>query len=160
MGGVSGYYDYNYAPLSPSRLNLGIVSVDANYHRGNWDARFEAAYMNQQAVAITGRDIQRAGMYFQLGYRPYDVSNCFVQRLEFVGRYSMERFTGIDATMLDFTTFSDPTFVPVDRNQYAFSINYWFYASGVIKFGYEINQELHGFKLNDNVFFSQLVLAF
>jgi hypothetical protein len=160
MGGISGQYDYNYAPMSPFRLNIGIVSVDANYHRGNWDARFEATYMNQQAAAITGQDIQRTGMYFQLGYRPYDVSNFFVQKLEFVGRYSMERFTGIDPTGLDFTTFSDPTFVPVDRNQYAFSINYWFYPRGVIKFGYEINQELHGINLNDNIFFSQLVLAF
>jgi hypothetical protein len=160
MGGVSGYYDYNYALGPPTILSLGIVSVDANFHRGNWDARFEAAYMDQQARPIIGKDIQRFGLYAQLGYRPYDVSNFFLQRCEFVARYSMERFVGIDPTQLDFTTFSDPTFVPVDRNQYAFSINYYFYASGIIKFGYEVNQELHGLNLKDNIFFSQLVLGF
>jgi hypothetical protein len=160
MGGVSGYYDYNYALGPPTILNLGIVSVDANFHRGNWDARFEAAYMDQQAHPIIGKDIQRYGLYAQLGYRPYDVSNFFLQKCEFVGRFSMERFVGIDPTQLVFSSFSDPTAVPVDRNQYAFSINYYFYAAGIIKFGYEINQELHGINLKDNTFFAQLVLAF
>jgi hypothetical protein len=158
-GGISGYYDYNYA-LGPPTLNLGIVSLDANLHRGNWDARFECAYMDQQAAAVIGHDIQRFGLYAQLSYRPYDVSNFFLQKCEFVARYSMERFTGIDPTQLDFTTFSDPTFVPVDRNQYAFSVNYWFYAAGVLKFGYEVNQEMHGINLKDNVFYTQLVLGF
>jgi hypothetical protein len=159
-GGVSGFFDYNYALGPPTVLSLGMVSLDASYHRGNWDARFEAAYMNQQASPIIGRDIERSGLYFQLAYRPYDVSNFFVQKLEFVARYGLERFAGIDPAKLDFTKFSDNTFVPVDRNQFAFSINYYFYPSGIIKFGYEINQELHGFNLDDNIFFSQLVWAF
>jgi hypothetical protein len=159
MGGVSGYYDYNYAQ-GPPTLNLGIVSLDANFHRGNWDARFECAYMKQQAAAVTGKDIQRFGLYAQLAYRPYDVSNFFLQRCEVAARYSIERFVGIDPTQLDFTTFSDPTFVPVDRNQYTFSLNYYFYASGIIKFGYQVNQELHGLNLKDNIFFAQLALGF
>jgi hypothetical protein len=158
-GGVSGYFDYNYA-LAPPTLNLGIVSVDASYHRGNWDARFEGAYMKQQAAAVIGRDIQRAGLYCQLAYRPYDISNRILQKFEFVGRFGLERFVGIDPTQLDFTTFSDPTFVPVDRNQYAFSLNYYFYPSAIVKFGYEINQEFHRVALDDNVFFSQVVWAF
>jgi hypothetical protein len=158
-GGVSGYFDYNYA-LSAPTLNLGIVSVDASYHRGNWDARFESAYMDQQAAAVIGQDIQRFGLYAQLAYRPYDISNFFLQKVEFVGRYSLERFVGINPTQLDFTKFADNTFAPVDRNQYAFSINYYFYPSGIVKFGYGINQELHGINLKDNEFFSQVVWAF
>lgn len=158
-GGVSAYYDHDYAQTAP-RLDLNIISVDANYHRGNWDARFEAAHMNQQAAAIIGRDIQRSGLYAQLGYRPYHVASYFLQRLEFVGRYGLERFVGIDPSALDFTTFSDLTFVPVDRNQYTCSLNYYFYPSLILKFAYEINQELHGINLHDNVFFSQMVWAF
>ncbi len=157
--GVSGYYDHNYSLSSPN-LNLGIVSVDASYHRGNLDARFEGAAMNQQAAAVIGNDIKRAGLYAQLAYRRYDLPNGFFQKLEFVARYSLERFQGIDPTQLDFTSFQNSTYVPVDRNQYAFSINYYFYPSGIVKFGYEINQELHGVNLNDNVFFSQVVWAF
>ncbi len=159
-GGVSGYFDYNYALGPPTVLSLAQVSVDASYHKGNWDARFEAAYMKQQATPIIGHDIQRSGLYFQLAYRPYNVSNFFLQKLEFAARYSLERFTGIDPAQLDFTTFADNVSVPVDRNQYAFSINYYFYAAGILKFGYEINQELHGINLDDNVFYSQLVLGF
>jgi hypothetical protein len=158
-GGVSGYYDHNYS-LSAPNLNIGIVSVDASYHRGNLDARFEGSAMNQQAAAVIGQDIKRAGLYAQLAYRRYDLPNGFFQKLEFVARYSLERFVGIDPTQLDFTTFQNSTYVPVDRNQYAFSVNYYFYPSGIIKFGYEINQELHGINLNDNVFFSQVVWAF
>jgi hypothetical protein len=158
-GGFSAYYDHDYAQTSP-RLDLNIISVDASYHRGNWDARFEAAHMNQQAAAVIGRDIRRSGMYAQLAYRPYHVANHFLQRLEFLGRYGLERFVGIDPSALDFTTFSDLTFVPVDRNQFAWSLNYYFYPSLILKFAYEINQELHGINLHDNVFFSQLVWAF
>ncbi len=158
-GGVSGYFDHNYAMSAPN-LNLGLLSVDASYHRGNWDARFEAAHMNQQAAAVTGRNIQRSGMYAQLAYRRYDLPNGFFQKLELVGRYSLERFQGIDPAQLDFSSFQNSTYVPVDRNQYAVSVNYYFYPSGIIKFGYEVNQELHGVNLHDNAFFSQTVLAF
>jgi hypothetical protein len=159
-GGVSGFFDYNYSIGPPNVLSLGMVSVDASYHRGNWDARFEAAYMNQQATPIIGRNIERSGLYCQLAYRPYDSSNRFVQRLEAVARYSLERFSAIDVTQLDFTKFSDLTFVPVDRNQYAFGLNYYVYPSLIFKFAYEINQELHGTNLDDNIFFAQVVWAF
>jgi hypothetical protein len=158
-GGVSGYYDYNYS-LSTPTLSLALIGADASYHMGNWDVRLEGAYMTQQAKPLIGRDIDRAGFYAQLAYRPYDVSNRFLQRLELVGRYSMERFGGIDPAQLDFTTFSDPTFVPVDRNQYTAGINYYVYPSLIFKFAYEINQELHGINLHDDVFFGQVVWAF
>ncbi|MHB1423706.1 MAG: hypothetical protein ACYC3I_11035 [Gemmataceae bacterium] len=158
-GGVSGYYDHDYS-LSAPNLNIGIVSVDASYHRGNLDARFEGSAMNQQAAAVIGQDIKRAGLYAQLAYRRYDLPNGFFQKLEFVARYSLERFQGIDPSQLDFTAFQNSTYVPVDRNQYAFSVNYYFYPSGIVKFGYEINQELHGINLNDNLFYSQVVWAF
>jgi hypothetical protein len=158
-GGISGYFDYNYAQASPT-VSLGLVSVDASYHQGNWDLRFEGAYLDQQTTPVIGRDIERAGLYAQIAYRPYDVSNHFLQRLELVGRYSMERFKGIDASMLDPTKFSDPTFFPVDRNQYTVGINYYVYPSLIFKFAYEINQELHGTNLDDNVFFAQVVWAF
>jgi hypothetical protein len=158
-GGISGYYDYNYAQASPT-VSLSVLSLDASYHQGDWDLRFEAACMNQQTSPIIGRDIERAGLYAQAAYRAYDSSNRFLQRLELVGRYSMERFKAIDASMLDFTTFSDPTFVPVDRNQYTLGINYYVYPSLIFKLAYEINQELHGINLNDNVFFGQVVWAF
>ncbi|HUY33532.1 MAG TPA: hypothetical protein VMV69_12350 [Pirellulales bacterium] len=158
-GGVSGYFDHNYA-LSAPNLNLGLVSLDASYHRGNWDARFEASHMVQQAAAVTGRNIQRTGLYTQLAYRRYDLPNGFLQKLELVGRYSLARFQGIDPAQLDFSSFQNSTYVPVDRNQYAVSLNYYFYPSGIVKFGYEVNQELHGINLHDNAFFSQAVLAF
>lgn len=158
-GGVSGYFDHNYS-LSAPNLNLGLVSADASYHRGNWDARFEAAHMYQQAAAVTGQNIQRSGLYTQLAYRRYDLPNGFFQKLEIVGRYSLARFQGIDPAQLDFSSFQNPTYVPVDRNQYAVSVNYYFYPSGIFKFGYEVNQELHGINLHDNAFFSQAVLAF
>lgn len=157
--GISGYYDHDYS-LSAPNLNIGIVSVDASYHRGNFDARFEGAAMNQQAAAVIGNDIKRAGLYAQLAYRRYDLPNGFLQKLEFVARYSLERFQGIDPSQLDFSSFQNSTYVPVDRNQYAFSVNYYFYPSGIVKFGYEINQELHGINLNDNEFFTQVVWAF
>jgi hypothetical protein len=157
--GVSGYYDHDYS-LSAPNLNIGIVSVDASYHRGNVDARFEGSAMNQQAAAVIGQNIKRAGLYAQLAYRRYDLPNGFFQKLEFVARYSLERFQGIDPSQLDFTSFQNSTYVPVDRNQYAFSVNYYFYPSGIVKFGYEINQELHGINLNDNEFFTQVVWAF
>jgi len=158
-GGISGYYDYNYAQATPT-VSLSALSVDASYHQGNWDLRFEGAYLNQQASPIIGRDIERAGFYAQVAYRPYDVSSRLLQRLELVGRYSMERFKGFDPAMLDLTTFSDPTTAPVDRNQYTFGINYYVYPSLIFKFAYEINQELHGRNLNDNMFHGQVVWAF
>jgi hypothetical protein len=62
--------------------------------------------------------------------------------------------------MLDPTAFADLVGVPVDRNQYTFGINYYFYPSMVLKFAYEINRELGGERLSDNVFLAQFAWAF
>ncbi len=42
----------------------------------------------------------------------------------------------------------------MDTNQYTLGINYWFYASNVVHFAYEINQEVNH-HLNDNIFMAQ-----
>jgi hypothetical protein len=48
---------------------------------------------------------------------------------------------------------------PVDGNQYTIGVNYYFYASTVLKFAYEINTNLH-VNLHDNVFMAQFATNF
>ena len=55
--------------------------------------------------------------------------------------------------------FGTPMDVPVDRNQYTMGINYYFYASTMLKFAYEINSEVHQ-SLHDNVFMMQFATNF
>ncbi len=119
--------------------------------------RFEYAQTFQQAADVIGNDIHRSGCYAQVAYRPYDAENRFLSKTEFVGRFSSARFGGIDPATVDAGALVD---APVDRNQYTLGVNYWIQHAMVWKFAYEINQELHGLDLHDNVLMSQFVWAF
>src|SRR5271157_4656252 len=73
--------------------------------------------------------------------------------LNFVFPTSFANSSGINFSKLDLTAFGAGA-APVDTNQYTFGINYWFYASNVVHFAYEINQEVNH-HLNDNIFMAQ-----
>lgn len=142
--------------------DMALWGLDAGYHLGNWDARFEFAstfQRNPVGLGFPASEIHRRGFYIQGAYRPYDASNRYLQNTEFVFRYSRARFNGIDPTTLDMTAFNSPLDAPVDRDQYTFGINYYFYASLILKFAYEINHE-RGINLKDNVFLTQLAWGF
>jgi hypothetical protein len=173
--GVSTFFNRPYGELSGPDINLW--DFDINFHRGNWDVRFEyadtfqrfplqppaAADQGDQAAEgpppPTNQHIRRRGFYAQVAYRPNDSSNFFLRNLEGVFRYSQARFHGIDPTTLDLTRFDSPVAAPVDRDQYTFGVNYYFYSSLVMKVAYEINHE-RGTDLKDNVLLVQLAWGF
>jgi hypothetical protein len=130
-----------------------------NYHRGNWDFRFEYGDMFERTKSFIGNNIGRRGFYTQVAYRNYQSIHKQLQRLEAVFRFSDARFSGIDQVHLDPTTFSPVMAAPVNRNQYAIGLNYYFYPSVILKTAYQINQEL-GKSLHDNVFMMQFVANF
>ena len=130
-----------------------------NYHRGNWDARFEYGQNYERTKPFIGADINRVGLYAQLAYRDYQSLHKHVQRLEYVFRYSETSFHGIDPKQLDVTTFSSAVAAPVNRNQYTLGLNYYVYASSILKFAYEINSEAHR-SLRDDVFMVQFATNF
>ena len=152
---------------------MTLWGIDAGYHKGNWDFRFEYANVLQKSPALEGEAppegeeaapaqplrIRRRGFYAQVAYRPYDAPSRILSNAEFVFRYSRARFGGFDQTSLDVSAFESPIDVPVDRNQYTFGINYYFAPSLVVKFAYEINQERE-INLRDNVFLTQLAWGF
>lgn len=130
-----------------------------NYHRGNWDFRFEYAQNYERTKPFIGTNINRNGFYTQLAYRNYESLHTHLQRLEYVFRYSETSFHGIDPRLLDLTAFSAPQNAPVNRNQYTIGLNYYFYASSILKFAYEINAETNK-SLRDNVFMMQFATNF
>ncbi len=130
-----------------------------NYHRGNWDFRFEYGNMYEQTSAFIGNNIQREGLYAQLAYRNYPSMHKHLQRLEPVFRFSEARFRGIDQATLNISSYASPVQAPVDRNQYTMGLNYYVYASTMLKVAYEINQEVHR-DLKDNVFMLQFATNF
>jgi hypothetical protein len=127
-----------------------------NYHRGNWDFRFEYGDMFEQTKPFIGNNIGRRGFYTQLAYRNYQSIHKHLQRLEAVFRFSDARFSGIDQAHQDPAGAMD---APVDRNQYAIGLNYYFYPSAILKLAYQINQELHK-DFRDNVYMMQFVANF
>jgi hypothetical protein len=155
--GMSGYSQGAYTPAASDRFQL--YGFDASYHQGNWDARFEFAQNFQQAGGYIGNDIRRTGMYVQLAYRDYQHSNPFLASLEIIGRFSLERFSGIDTTQIDLTAFAPGT-APVDGNQYTLGVNYYLYPSMILKFAYEWNPPLPDIALSQNVLMAQYVWAF
>lgn len=172
--GFSTLFNRPYGPENGPRIDLW--GIDAGYHKGNWDFRFEYANNFQKSPAPPAEEavvaeegeapmpaeplrIRRRGFYAQAAYRPYDACNRYLQNTEFVFRYSRARFRGIDPFALDLAAFRSPVDAPVDRDQYTFGINYYFYPSLVLKCAYEINQE-HGIDLKDNVFLAQLAWGF
>jgi hypothetical protein len=174
--GFSTFFNRPYGHDNGPDYNLW--GIDAGYHKGNWDVRFEFADTFQRTpvpppaegeqtasgdegepAQPTSLHIRRRGFYAQVAYRPYDACNRCLQNTEFVFRYSRARFRGIDPFALDLAAFRSPVDAPVDRDQYTFGINYYFYPSLALKFAYEINQE-HGIDLKDNVFLAQLAWGF
>jgi hypothetical protein len=151
MAGLSGYSNGVYSP--GVRDHFGLWGLDLSYHRGNWYFLAEWADNYQQAKGTIGNNIDRRGLYAQISYRDYNNRSPFLAKLEYVFRYSFANFTGIDANKLDFTAFG-PGAAPINTNQYTLGINYWFYASNVLHFAYEINQE-RGRDQKDNLFMAQ-----
>jgi hypothetical protein len=158
--GLSGMYSGDYA-AGGFEDAISLWAVDFNYHKGNWDARFEYGMTFQQAQSfagtqgLTGNHIRRQGLYGQIAYRPRDLPNGILQKTELVYRYSYVDFQGIDPTALDLTTFATPVDVPVRRQQNEFGINYYFYPRMVLKCAYQINDESK-FHLHDNQFMAEL----
>ncbi len=133
-----------------------------NYKVGNWDFRTEYGNSFQDTHAYLGNDIKnvrRQGMYAQLAYRNYASLHQHIQRLEYVARFSDSFFHGINQPVLNTANYGTPMDVPVDRNQYTLGVNYYLYASSILKFAYEINSELHR-NLHDNVFMAQFATNF
>jgi hypothetical protein len=157
-GGVSTLINRPYGEDKGNDIN--VFDIDLNYHKGNWDFRLEYAQTFQETTAFLDNNIRRRGFYAQLAYRPLDCTNHILRNIEYVARYSFARFKGIDPNALDLTAFETPVSAPVDRNQYTFGINIYPYPSLVFKFAYEINQEIHGVDLRDNVFFAQVAWGF
>jgi hypothetical protein len=155
--GISGLFNAPYTPVANDSIKLW--EFDANYHKGNWDLRFEYAQMFQQAESFIGNNIVRRGLYAQAAFRPLDAPSPILQKMELVARYGYTSFSGIDPTAIDPTAFATLVDAPVNRHQYTFGINYWFYASLVAQLAYEVNQEPGG-SLQDNVFMAQLGWGF
>jgi hypothetical protein len=155
-----GVSEFVNAPYSKNDgAYMSIWQPYFNYHRGNWDFRFEYGNMYEQTQAFIGNNIQRQGLYAQLAYRNYPSMHKHLQRLEPVFRFSEARFKGIDQGALNISSYASPVFAPVDRNQYTIGLNYYLYASTMLKVAYEINQEV-GKNLKDNVFMLQFATNF
>jgi hypothetical protein len=155
--GLSGLLNGSYTPITGQAIRLW--DLDLNYHKGNWDVRFEYAELSQDATDFIGNDIRRQGLYAQVAYRQYDAPNPYLQKIELVGRYSYATFHGIDPTALDLTRFTTSLDVPVTRHQYTVGLNYWIYPSMVCQLAYQVNSE-PGFPLRDNVFLAQFGWGF
>ena len=166
---------FNRAYRSDAGPFISLWGIDAGYHKGNWDIRFEYANMFQKSPPLPLEEgveggeegvapanplrIRRRGFYAQVAYRPYDAPSRILSNTEFVFRYSRARFGGFDQNALELDEFASPVDAPVDRNQYTIGLNYYFAPSLVIKFAYEINRE-QGMNLRDNVFLTQLAWGF
>jgi hypothetical protein len=156
-GGASVLANGSYTQASGN--DLAIWQLDSGWREGNWDLRAEYAQMFQDAKAIIGQNIERRGLYAQVGYRPYDACSEYLQNTEFLFRYSFANFKGINPADLDVADFATTIDLPVDRNQYTFGIDYWLYPSLVFKLAYEINDET-GTSLHDNAFLAQMAWGF
>jgi hypothetical protein len=163
-GGLSGMYSGDYLAVSQD-LSIGLWALDLNYHKGNWDARFEYGAMYQQApssvvdantnTSVPQSNIRRDGLYGQLAYRPWDARNKYLQRTEFVYRFSWAEFHGIDPNALVISSYPTPIDAPIRRYQNEFGINYYFYQRMMLKVAYQINTEPHN-PQRDNQFMTEL----
>jgi hypothetical protein len=153
-GGVSGMYNGSY--MQGFNDSMSLWAVDLNYRKGNWDVRAEYGVNFQQAYDLIGSNIRREGMYTQVAYRPRDASNQYLQKLEFVYRYSYVNFKGIDPTLIDPTTYATPIDTPILHQQQEFGVDYWFTPRLVAKAAYEINTQPGFNALHDNNFMVEL----
>jgi hypothetical protein len=156
--GVSGLLNGSYIPGFND--NIKLYQFDAGYHQGGFYAMFEYAHMDQQAASVIGNNIARQGLYAQISYRPIDLPNGFLQKTEYVFRYSRVRFKGIDPAQLDYSVFGSTVDAPIDRDQYTVGINHYFYPSLVLKVAYEFNREAGSQSFKDDAFMAQLVWGF
>jgi hypothetical protein len=160
IAGLSGLANQAY---SQAGQTLNLWDVDANWHKGNWDARFELAKTDQQTPA-PAPSIHRFGFYAQLAYRQFNNPNPVLQKLEGVFRFDHVQFDGINLaqTGLNFGGLGlNYARQPIDRNRYTVGVNYWFYPSLVLKLAIEFNDELGSSpSLRDNGFLGQIVWGF
>ncbi len=158
-GGLSGLWNGTYVGGVGDYLNLW--QLDTGYNNGKGlDIRFEYAQTYQQGQGTIGANIQRHGLFGQIAYRPLTLPNGPLQKTEVAFRYSQTRFQGIDTTRLDAAAFASSLDVPTNRNQFTVGVNYYFYASLVLRVAYEINRELGITKFSDDQILGQLVWAF
>ena len=103
-GGISAMHSGDYLAGSPD-VSMNLWALDLNYHKGNWDARFEYGTMYQQtpSIVVNGNtntlpqsNIRREGLYAQVAYRPWDAATSTLRRTEFVYRFGWADFHGID----------------------------------------------------------------
>jgi hypothetical protein len=154
IGGLSGLANNGY---DQAGHGLNLWDVDLNWHRGNWDARFELVHTNQTTPA---QPIHRQGLYAQVAYRQYDSLNPFLQKLEGVFRFDHVQFNGINVAQVgvNFGGLGMPiNRMPLDRNRYTIGANYWFYPSLALKLAFEVYDELGVPSLRDNTFIGQVV---
>jgi hypothetical protein len=155
--GVSEFVNAPYG-----KQNGAIVSIWQpyfNYHRGNWDVRFEYGQNYEETKSFIGTNINRTGLYTQVAYRDYQSIRKHLQRLEYVFRFSDAMFHGIDQKTITPDMFSPPSSAPVNRNQYTIGINYYLYASSILKLAYEFNEEVRR-SFDDNVLMMQFATNF
>ncbi len=159
IAGISGLANGAY---SQAGQTLSMWDVDASWHKGNWDARFELAKTDQQTPS-PAPSIHRFGFYAQVAYRQYDNPNPVLRKLEGVFRFDHVQFDGIDLaqTGLNFGGLGlSYARQPLDRNRFTVGTNYWFYPSLVLKLAIEFNDELGVPSLRDNGFIGQIVWGF
>jgi hypothetical protein len=160
MGINLGVSEFVNAPYTKSSgAVMSIWQPYFNYHRGNWDFRFEYGDNYERTKPFIGNNIHREGFYTQVAYRDYQSIQKHRQRLEYVFRFSDARFQGINQASVTPSAFNPPATSPVDRNQYTLGLNYYFYASTVLKLAYEFNSELRK-NFHDNVFIMQFATNF
>jgi hypothetical protein len=155
--GVSEFVNSPYTKMSGAEMS--IWQPYFNYHRGNWDFRFEYGNTYEITKPFIGNNIRREGLYAQIAYRDYQSLNKHLQRLEYLFRYSDAFFHGIDQKSFIASPLDPPQSSPVNANQYTVGINYYFYPSMVLKLAYEWNQELHT-SLHANEFLMQFATNF
>ena len=141
----------NSCPCCRSGAVFSLWQPYFNYHKGNWDVRFEYGNNYENVKPFIGNNIRREGLYAQVAYRDYASLSQHRQRLEYVFRFSDAFFHGINQTPL--------TTGPIDANQYTIGINYYFYASTILKVAYEFNEELHK-ALHNNIYMMQFATNF
>ena len=159
IAGLSGLANMAY---DQSGQTMTLWDVDANWHRGNWDTRFELAKTDQQTPDHAA-PIHRFGFYGQVAYRQYQNPNPYLQKLEWVFRFDHVQFDGINLqqTGINFGGLGlSYARQPLDRSRFTYGVNYWFYPSLVLKLAIEINDELGVPSLRDNGFLGQLVWGF
>lgn len=112
-------FDFSYVkmitPIS------GLIDVKAQYNNSKVD---DAIYFDEHDGDSYTFDNESNSYYVQLSYRPTMASNEFLNKLEFVGRYS------------ELTTPEESEWES-ESSQYSVGINYWFSWRSLLKFSYE-----------------------